>query len=357
MLLTGDGFDPASDWTQACLRQADRVVLVVHTPPDPDRVREWNLPPGADVVLLGGASDAATGRLLRALEPRASHRVRRASRTDDVARLARRLAGRSVGLSLSGGGARSFAQIGVIEELVASGVTIDRVSGTSMGAFIGALVAQGLVPAEIDARCYEEWVRRNPVNDYRLPRRSLIRGERARAMLHRVFPGCIEDLKLGFFCVTVDLISAQPVYHRHGPLAESVGASMILPGVAPPLTSEGRLLVDGGLMDNLPTEVMASEGDGPIVAVDCTDPSVRRLPEGVDPEIPSLAETLFKVMLLSESDSDRRRSFADLLIRPDCTDIGTVEFHMLDTARDEGRRAAAGALAASPAFLDRIATG
>ena len=355
VLLTGDGFDPSSDWTQACLRQADRVVVVVHAPPDPDRLREWNIRPGADVVLLGGASDAATGHLLRALEPRASHHVRPSSRTDDVARLARRLAGRSVGLSLSGGGARSFAQIGVIEELVASGITIDRVSGTSMGAFIGALVAQGLDPAEIDARCYEEWVRRNPVNDYRIPRRSLIRGERARAMLERVFPGCIEDLKLGFFCVTVDLISAKPVYHRHGPLAESVGASMILPGVAPPLTSEGRLLVDGGLMDNLPTEVMASEGDGPIIAVDCTDPSVRRLPEGVDPEVPTLAETLFKVMLLSESDSDRRRSFADLLVRPDCTDIGTVEFHMLDTARDEGRRAAAGALAAAPAFLDRIA--
>jgi predicted acylesterase/phospholipase RssA len=101
-------------------------------------------------------------------------------------------------------------------------------------------------------------------------------------------------------------------------------------------------------MDNLPTEVMASEADGPIIAVDCTDPSIRSLPDGVDPEVPTLAETLFKAMLLSESDSDRRRSFADLLIRPDCSDIGTVEFHMLDDARERGRRAAATALAAAP---------
>jgi predicted acylesterase/phospholipase RssA len=270
-----------------------------------------------------------------------------------VARLARRLTGRSIGLSLSGGGARSFAQLGVIDELVSAGIIIDRVSGTSMGAFIGALVAQGLDPAEIDARCYEEWVRRNPANDYHLSRKSVIRGARARAMLERVFPGCIEDLRLGYFCVTVDLIAAKPVYHRRGPLAEAVGASMILPGFAPPLPSRGRLLVDGGLMDNLPTEMMASEGDGPIIAVDCTDPSVRRLPEGMDPEVPTLAETLFKAMLLSESDSDRRRSFADLLIRPDCADIGTIEFHMLDAARDRGRRAAAAALAASPAFAQR----
>ena len=350
VLLTPEAADPSGEWTQACMRQADRLVLLVARPPEESRLREWAIPSGCDVVLLGGASDAATERLLSALEPRASHRVRSGTRADDVARLARRLTGQSVGLSLSGGGARSFAQIGVIEELASAGITIDRVSGTSMGAFIGALVAQGIDPGELDAVCYEEWVRRNPVNDYHLSRKSLIRGARARAMLERVLPGCIEDLKLGYFCVTVDLIAAKPVYHRHGPLAEAVGASMILPGFAPPLPSRGRLLVDGGLMDNLPTEMMASEGDGPIVAVDCTDPSVRRLPEGVDPEVPTLAETLFKTMLLSESDSDRRRSFADVLIRPDCSDIGTIEFHMLDAARDRGRRAAATALAAAPGF-------
>jgi NTE family protein len=353
VLLTPETADPSSDWAQACMRQADRLVLLVAAPPETSRLREWAIPTGCDLVLLGGPGGADTDRLLAALEPRASHRVRSGTSGEDVARLARRLTGRSIGLSLSGGGARSFAQLGVIEELASAGITIDRVSGTSMGAFIGALVAQGLDPAEIDARCYEEWVRRNPANDYHLSRKSVIRGARARAMLERVFPGCIEDLQLGYFCVTVDLIAAAPVYHRRGPLAEAVGASMILPGFAPPLPSRGRLLVDGGLMDNLPTEIMASEGDGPIIAVDCTDPSVRRLPEGMDPEVPTLAETLFKAMLLSESDSDRRRSFADLLIRPDCEDIGTIEFHMLDAARDRGRRAAAAALAASPAFAQR----
>src|SRR5215472_15591963 len=113
------------------MRQADRVVVLVAEPPSIDRLRAWSIPSGSDVVLLGGASDAAIGRLLRAVEPRAIHRVRSVSRVDDVARLARRLAGRSVGLSLSGGGARCFAQIGVLEELVSSGIAIDRVSGTS----------------------------------------------------------------------------------------------------------------------------------------------------------------------------------------------------------------------------------
>jgi predicted acylesterase/phospholipase RssA len=354
VLLIADPLDPASDWSQACIRQADRVVALVDQAVAPDRLLALNLPDGSDVVLLGGDSDSATDLMLRALEPRAIHRVRPDATEDDVARLARRLLGRSVGLVLSGGGARSFAHLGAIEELFAAGITIDRVAGTSMGAFIGALVAQGLNPAEIDARCYEEWVRRSPLGDYHFPRTSLIRGARARAMLERVLPGRIEDLKLGFWCVTVDLISARPFYHRYGPLAPMVGASMNLPGVVAPFVSEGRLLLDGGLMDNLPTEVMASEGDGPIIAVDASAPSVRRLPDGVDPEVPSLAETLFKTMLLSESDSDRRRSFADLLIRPDCSDIGTVEFHMLDAARDAGRRAAAATLAAAPDFVAQI---
>ena len=336
------------EWTQACLRQADRVVLLVESPPDQKRWRSHGIPRGCDVVLLGGPSDHATDLLLRELEPRATHRIVAGNPAADVARLARRLAGRSVGLALSGGGARSLSQIGVIEELFASGITIDRIAGTSMGSFIGALLARGLDPAAIDATCYEEWVRRNPVNDYRFPRTSLIRGVRARTMLERVLPGTIEDLQLGFFCVTADLISARPVYHRRGSLAEAVGASMALPAIAAPVPSEGRLLLDGGLLDNLPTEVMASEGDGPIIAVDSTDPSVRRLPEGVDPEVPTLVETLFKVILLSESDSDRRRSFADVLIRPDCSDIGTLEFHMLDTAREAGRRAAAAALETAP---------
>ena len=344
VLLYAGCLAAADEWTRACLRQADRVVLLVDTAPELKLLESLQIPVGSDVVLLGGASQARLDRALRRLDPRASHRVRPDAEAEGVARVARRLAGLSVGLALSGGGARSFSQIGVIEELAASGITVDRVCGTSMGAFIGALVAQGLSPEAIDARCYEEWVRRNPVGDFRFPRTSLIRGERARAILERVFPGAIEDLELGYFCVTADLISARPIYHRRGPLAAAVGASMILPGVAPPLVSEGRLLLDGGLLDNLPTEVMASEGDGPIIAVDATDPSVRRLPEGVEPEVPTLVETLFKVMLLSESDSDRRRSFADLLIRPDCTDIGTVEFHMLDVARDRGRRAAAAAL-------------
>ena len=115
--------------------------------------------------------------------------------------MARRLAGRSVGVVLSGGGARAFSHIGVLEELEAAGMTIDRVGGVSMGAFVGGMFAMGMDGEEIDARCYEEWIRRRPLGDYTIPRHSLIRGERARAMLDRTFGSTsIEELGRSFFC-------------------------------------------------------------------------------------------------------------------------------------------------------------
>ena len=126
---------------------------------------------------------------------------------------------------------------------------------------------------------------------------------------------------------------------------------MSLPIIAPPVVLDRRLLTDGSLMDNLPTEALAGDGEGPIIAVDVSEPSVRTLPEGVQPEVPTLPETLFKVMLLSESDDARRRSFADVLIRPDFEDIGILEFHMLDRMRVAGHTAAAAALADAPASL------
>jgi len=348
VLLAGGvaGTDP---WTQTCMSQADRVLLVVDVPSAPELGSGWQLPSGADVVLLGGPVDEAMTKLLGELAPRVTYRVRPgAQRTDDVARVARRLSGRAVGLVLSGGGARCFTQIGVIEEIRDAGIQIDRVGGTSMGAFIGALLAQDLTPEAIDARCYEEWVRRNPVSDYRFPRTSLIRGQRARAMLERTLPGAIEDLPRGFFSTSVDIIGARPIHHRRGQLALAVGASMALPMFVEPVVLENMLLLDGGLMDNLPSEAMAMDGEGPVIAVDVSEPSVRSLSADEQPMVPSFAETIFKVMLLSESDDSRRRSFADVLIRPDFDGVGILEFHMIDHLRDSGRRAAAEALEHAP---------
>ncbi len=349
LVRTEPSRDPA--WTRECLVQSDRVVLVVSDVPGELPADEERLT-GHDVVLLRPANTPEMQRLLDRLAPRTTQRVSADAGGADVARLARRLGSRSVGLVLSGGGARALAHVGVIEELVGAGIAIDRVAGASMGAFVGALLAGGMDPAEIDARCYEEWVRRSPLTDYRIPRHSLLRGAKARAMLERNLPGLIEDMPLPFWCVSTDMIAAELVVHRRGEIATAVGASMCVPGIGPPVALGDRLLVDGGVLDNLPVSRMAAEGEGPLIACDVTQPEQRSLAPGESLPVPSLMDTMMRLMLLGTTDTEAdARRYADLVIVPDHAGVGRTEFHLLDRMRDSGRRAAAAALEAAPPEL------
>jgi NTE family protein len=257
-----------------------------------------------------------------------------------------------VGIVLSGGGARAFSHIGVIEELNAAGVAIDRVAGVSMGAFIGALLAMEMDVDEIEALCFEEWVARRPLSDYTIPRHALIRGERFKAMLRRTFGWLrIEELPRAFTCSCAELRTGRLVTSRRGPLAEAVGFSMCLPIIAPPQVRRREIFIDGSLVDNLPVEEMAKLGEGPIIAVD-VKPSTERSVDGGAPRqgggparTPSLGETLTRVLLLgSANTSEAARQHADLVITPRVEGMGLFEFHQIDAAREAGRAAARAAL-------------
>jgi len=262
---------------------------------------------------------------------------------------------------LSGGGARAFAHIGVLEELTAAGVTIDRIAGVSMGAFIGALFATGHDADEIDAICFDEWVRRRPLRDFTLPRHSLIRGERFRSMLHRTFgTRLIEELPRSFISGSAELRSGRLEIARYGPLWEAVGFSICLPVIAPPQVRGRDIFIDGSLVDNLPVKALADMGEGPIIAVDVKATSERRDngPPGVRAlhnrplRPPRLAETFTRVMLLgSQNTSEAARRHADLVIKPRAEGVGLLEFHQLDTAREAGRIAARQALERASASL------
>jgi predicted acylesterase/phospholipase RssA len=214
---------------------------------------------------------------------------------------------------------------------------IDRVGGCSIGSFIGALHAMGLEPEEMRDRCREELVRRSPFNDYTLPRVSLIRSRKAGRMLDRVFGDVLlEELSLPFFTISADLLASRTVVHRRGPVFEAVGASMSIPGLVPPLSRPGRLLVDGGVLNNLPVDVMHADDEGPIVAVDV----IRRLEEldaSVTPSVPSITETLSRATVLGSVErAERNRALADLVVTPDVQDVALREFSALDRAADAG---------------------
>jgi predicted acylesterase/phospholipase RssA/CRP-like cAMP-binding protein len=331
VLVVDAGIDAA--WTSFCARQADRHVVLASGASDPG----GHARPECDLVVVGPAGRADLQRLLDELAPRSHHLLDASDRRGSLDRVARRLVGRALGVVLSGGGARGYAHIGAIEALEEAGFEVDRIGGCSMGAFIGGMHALGLAPEEMRARCREELVRRSPFNDYTLPRVSLIRSRKAGRMLDRVFgETSVEEVPLSFFTVSADLLASRTVVHRRGSLREAVGASMSIPGLVPPLSRPGQLLVDGGVLNNLPVDVMASDDEGPIVAVDV----IRRLEDvevSVAPHVPSIMETLSRATVLGSVErAERNRLLADLVVTPDVQDVALREFTALDRAAAAG---------------------
>jgi NTE family protein len=335
-----------SRWRDFALRQADRVLLVAAASARPDSAPDVTAE--RDVWLLGSA-DRATRLAWHDLGVRSCTTV--ALSLDDIATAAHsyaaRLAQRSVGLVLGGGGARALAHLGVMDELLAAGVRIDRIAGCSMGAFIAALFACGLSVDEIEDRIYAEFVRRNPVGDYTFPRVALTRGRRGHAMVQRVFGDMlIEELPLDFYAVATDLLRHEVVVMRRGRLGAAVGASMALPGVSPPPVLDGRLLVDGGILDNLPVTPMLDRDEGPVIGVNVVSGSSR--PPDAEPRTPGIHETLMRALTISSAAAAKRsQDRLSLLINPTYGGVGLLEFHQYARMRESGRAAAREALDAA----------
>ena len=336
-------------WRDFCLRVADRLVLVAANPAPPSEPLPARAA-GADLVLAG---PPAGREHLRAWEelitPRSVHVARSGQATADLRPLAARIAGRSVGLVLGGGAARAMAHIGVLEVLEAAGLTVDRFAGTSMGAFIAAFAATGADAAAVDAHAYETFIRHNPFSDYTVPSKGLIRGQRSLAALHRAYGGLlVEQLPKQFRCVSVDLLARRAVLHRRGLVAEVVGCSLRLPGVYAPRIYNGRLHVDGAVLDNLPVAALAGQ-EGPVIAVSLrtaghADPFAT-VEDARSPRVPNIVDTLMRTMTIgSGMASAAMLAQADVAIMPDTSDIGYLEFHQIDRAREAGRIAAREAL-------------
>ena len=163
-----------------------------------------------------------------------------------------------------------FAHVGVLQELEANNIPVDRLAGVSVGAVAATIYASGMDGHELADRLYTEFVRRNPFNDWRLPTHSLAGGHRVRAGLERAFgrDTVLEGLPRQMHAVSTDLVSRSRVTHRRGLLVDATLASARLPVLFAPLPDvDGHLLVDGGVLDNLPTDLLTERDEGPVVAV------------------------------------------------------------------------------------------
>jgi len=363
---------PQEEWTRLCLSEADVVLAVSTGRPDPAWMMQVTALRGCELLAVGAAVDAGTLQILQRREVQvvAEHLDRKVA----LEAMARRLAGKALGIVLSGGGARALAHIGVLEELQAAGLRFDRVAGVSMGALIAALAAMGLDAREVYEACARELVRKNPTGDFTVPAYSFIRGGTTRRLLHEAFgERRIEELPVRFFSLSCDLIHGTAVVHRTGRLFDAVYPSLSLPGVFPPVSDgRGQLLVDGAVLDNLPVSTMATRAEGPVIAVDATGPQrqgrpvqrplrarigrpVRRVLTGSDHAIPRFTETIVRSMTLGSTSSlTAARLQADLVITPGIEGIGLLDWKAIDRMRELGRDAARKTLDSDPGLLTRL---
>ncbi|GIK47773.1 MAG: patatin-like phospholipase family protein [Hyphomonadaceae bacterium] len=354
-------------WFRTCIRQADRLwffaradarpSLPILPPEEPSPARQFRL---VDVVLLHHGMDrkAATTNEWRVACEASRLFHWRGLEDEDAARLARVIARRSIGLVLSGGGARAYAHIGVVRALREAGLPFDVIGGTSMGAIVGACAAMGWKDDEIELRIRKAFVESNPLGDYVLPVVGLVRGRRVEDRLQEHFgETLIEDLGIPFFAVSTDLVAGDVRVHRGGLLRRALRASISLPGILPPvIDGDQGLLVDGAVLKNFPVDILKDLHRGPIIGVDVARRDGIDLEDFRDPpgflgwaaahglqSPPPIASVLMRSATLA-IDPWEGRSGADVLIAPEMPDIDMRDWKRFDDVVAAGYESAVAAL-------------
>lgn len=197
-----------------------------------------------------------------------------------LARLARRIGGVQVGLALGTGAALGHATIGVLKVLKREGIPVDMIAGTSMGSLIAGCYAAGYEPEEIEQlalRIDKSWVYENLFWDMTIPRSGLFAGDTLLRFI-RSYMGSREfsDMEIPFACVAADIETGEEVVLRQGRVAEAIRASCGLPLIFEPTQLSGRWLVDGGIVNPVPTRVIADMGADILLAVNLTLPAGER---------------------------------------------------------------------------------
>lgn len=269
-----------SIWTDLCLRQADLVLLVASAEGTPSlsevTQRLFEAHPVArsatkELVLLHAPTTirpSGTARWLAAYPVSRHHHIR-LDRSEDYARLARFIAGKRVGFAMSGGGARAFAHLGVMQALREDGIPIDAVGSVSAGSFVAAFCAMQHDIGAINQIVREYLGQSSLIGDITLPLVSFLSARKVVRLLRQMFQDIrIEDLWLPFFCLSANLSSAKLIVHDQGPLWMGIRATTSMPGILPPVCVKGGLLVDGGVLNNLPADILRARGNGTVIASD-----------------------------------------------------------------------------------------
>lgn len=355
-----------NSWYRLAMRQADRIWVVARADAKPSYplFPEENSPAQSlklvDVLLLHHGSERKACRPADWLRASGGARVFHWHQVagEHCDRLARTIAGRSVGVVFSGGGARAYAHIGVVRALRELGIPIDFAGGASMGAVVAACVAMGWSDDQINDRIRKGFVETNPLGDWNIPVVGMVKGHRVDARLKEHFGEAeIGDLEMPFFAISTNLTDGAYRIHRQGLVRKALRASIALPGILPPVIDDGEVLVDGAVLNNFPADVMREFQRGFVVGCD-----VARAPEGLDASefvnppgffgwvakhgfstAPPIAGLLMRSATVSVN-PNAGRELVDVLILPELKDVELRDWKAYDQAVEAGYQAAMTAL-------------
>lgn len=262
------------------------------------------------------------------------------------------MAERTLGLALGGGGGKGSAHVGVLREFERLGVEIDAISGTSIGAIVGAAAAAGMRAGEIERLFRSTTVLK--ILDIDPAFWGLIGSQRLAEVLHSIFGDMrIEDLPIPYAAVAVDLVTGQEVVLERGAVIEAVLASAAVPGVFPPRRVKGMILADGGIRNNLPVDVARRLGAERVIAVNLIDQyrefslpkSSRYSPWSPRRWVPvnhlMLAERAIGIMIEQLTAMRLQQSPPDLLLAPDVNAISMADLHHFEDGIAAGEAAVA----------------
>ncbi|CAN5152627.1 patatin-like phospholipase family protein [soil metagenome] len=368
------------NWASLCTRQVDRLFVVgngLTLPPRSISSRNGDVgarpeAPGShgqagghrftDLILLRDprmSRPANTAVWLDALKPgRWFHAVEGDSR--DAERIARVVTGTSIGLVLSGGGARAYAHIGVVQAMQDAGVVFDFLGGSSMGAVVAAGPALGWTTEELDRQIRKAFVTSDPLSDLAVPIVAMTRAGKVARLLQEAYGEIdIADMPLPFFCVSSNLTTGRIEVHRRGLLRRAMRASIAIPGVMPPVVIDGQVLVDGAVLKNFPTDVMRQLNAGPIVGSDMSqtrgvDPMGLENPpswwkwilSGAWKSGPPIVSILMRAATITtDAELEQSRAAADVLVLPHPQTTDIRDWKVYEPVVASGREAAAEVLA------------
>ncbi len=243
------------------------------------------------------------------------------------------------GLALSGGAVRGLAHIGVLKYLQEKDININIVAGTSAGSIVGAFYAAGFDPREIEEIALE--VRWRELIKYaafpRIPRMGLINIEFLQKFLEKHLGKDItfQDLNKPFIICAVDVVKGEPIFIKSGNLIKAVMASCAIPGIFFPVELDGRLLVDGGVMHNIPTKALKDEGVQYIIAVN--------IDATADPNTTphNILDVIYRSFYLMAQGRDQEDlKLANCQIQIDLGDIGMWDLSKKKTLMERGYREA-----------------